>query len=112
VKTPVEYRPGRYAIGTTQDRTILVETTIFNDSDTNFEFNSGVFGPTATHNGESASRVIDVENKIGMEPVTTIRPGREFTFKTAFSIGKETGELQLAFREVLAGSPALFVGSV
>lgn len=112
VKAPVAYRPGQYAFGATKDREVIVETTIINGSPDAFEFNSAIFGPEATHNGESASRVIDTENGLGIEPVTTIRPGKSFTFKTAFSIGQEPGELQLAYREVFAGSPALFVGNV
>lgn len=112
VKSPQPYKPAQYAIGATGAREILVETTIFNGSDTNFEFNSAIMGPTATHNGETASKVIDSQNGVGVTPVTTIRPGKAFTFKAAFSIGAEPGELQLAYRENFMGSPALFVGTI
>lgn len=112
VKLPEPFKPSRTAIGRDKARTILITTTIINGSDRPYEFNPAIMGPNVIHNGEVASQVIDAERKVGTTPMTTVRAGSQFTYKTALSIGEEPAELQLEYTEMFGGAPALFVGNI
>lgn len=109
---PAKYRASASAAGNDRDRAVLVSTTITNNSDAPYEFNFMIVGPTATHDGTTASSIMDIGNGIGGAPVTTIRPGASFTWKTALSIGANEADLQLEYRAGFGSSSALVVGRV
>jgi len=110
VAAPMPFQASSEAAGTDRDREVLVETTIINGTDRPYEFNSFVVGPDATHNGETAPQIFDAGQNIDIAPVTTILPGRSFTYRTAFSIDRDPGELQLEYSADFGGPAAIFVG--
>lgn len=112
VKAPEPFKPSSSAAGNDQGRAVLVTTTITNGTTEPYAFNVFIVGPTATHAGQAATSVFDIEKKIGGAPLTTILPGKSFTYKAAFSIGKDPGEMQLQYTEAFGSGPAIFVGNI
>jgi hypothetical protein len=112
VAQPQAYRPASSAAGHDRDRAVIIETTVINGNDEPYEFNDFIMGPTATHDSRPASAIFDSANDIGMTPMTTILPGKSFTFRKAVSIGESSAELQLEYRADMLGETAIFTGQV
>jgi hypothetical protein len=110
VSQPKPYQPSRSAAGDSRGRAVVVDTTIVNGTGTPYEFNSFIVGPTATHAGQHAPSIVDLGKRIGVTPLTTVLPGKSFTYQQAFSVGTETGELQLQYTAEVFGEAAIFVG--
>ena len=91
---------------------MLVTTTITNGSDKPFEVNTMFIGPQAQQAGQPAQQIIDIEKKIGVTAPATVLPGKSFTYKAAFAVQPDKGELQLEYREGFTGDPAIFTGDV
>lgn len=101
------YQPSGSAAGDDQERNVLVTTKIRNEGVQAYQFNDFVVGPTVTHKGVPASSITDL-GKLRITPLTSVLPGREFTFTDAFSIGSQ-GEMQLEYKLEMWGDNAIFV---
>ena len=110
VAKPEQYKPSQSAAGADTGRAVLVTTTITNGSDQPFEVNTMIIGPQAQHVGQPAQQVTDIEKQIGVTAPATVLPGKSFTYKTAFAVQPDKGELQLEYKEGFVGDPAIFTG--
>ncbi len=84
VSAPADYKPSKSAAGAKAGVPYLVFTiTIVNGTDTPFD--PVLFHATAQSGNEEAEPIFDSANKVGGSPSTKVLPGREVTFKIAFS---------------------------
>jgi hypothetical protein len=112
VAQPEAFTPSRTAAGDDGDRAVIVTTTVINGSDEPYQFNEFIMGPTITHGGQAATRIFDAENKLSISPVSTILPGKSFTYRSGFSLGAASAELQLQYSEQFGSDPGIYVGRV
>jgi hypothetical protein len=91
---------------------VLVTTTITNGTDKPFEVNTVLVGPRAQHAGQPAQQIINIEKKVGVTAPVTVLPGKSFSYKEAFAVQPDKGELQLEYKEGFTGDPAIFTGQV
>jgi hypothetical protein len=91
---------------------VLVTTTITNGTDKPFEVNTVLVGPRAQHAGQPAQQIIDIEKKVGVTAPVTVLPGKSFSYKEAFAVQPDKGELRLKYKEGFTGDPAIFTGQV
>jgi hypothetical protein len=112
VAKPEAYKASRSAAGNDRGRAVKVTTTVVNGTSEPYELNTFIIGPTATHASQSAPEIYDFGGDIDVVPVTTILPGKSFTYSTLLSIGKDEAEMQLEYSPELFEDPVIFVGNV
>jgi hypothetical protein len=110
VAKPAAYKPSRSAAGNDRERAVKVTTTVVNGTSEPYELNTFIIGPTATHDGRPAPDVIDLGGSVDIVPVTTILPGKSFTYSEVFSIGAQEADLQLEYRPDFLVDPVIVVG--
>lgn len=82
VSAPAPYTPSQYAAGVTKGvPNVVVGITIVNK--TKAPFDPVLFHVTAQSGNEEAKKIFDTN--VGTTPTTKVLPGREVTFKMAFS---------------------------
>ncbi len=85
VSAPAPFKPSSSAAGVTKGTSAVVFTiTIVNKTTTPFD--PVLFHTTAQSGNTEATSIFDSQNGIGLPPSTKLLPGREVTFKTAFSV--------------------------
>jgi hypothetical protein len=75
-----------------------------------YELNTFIIGPTATHDGSPAPEVIDLGGGADIVPVTTVLPGKSFSYSSVFSVGAQEADLQLEYRSDFLVDPVIVVG--
>ena len=112
VAQPEVFKPSKTASGAEGARAVMITATLVNGSATPFDFNQYIVGPKVVHGGQAATQIFDTAKKIGVGPVVKILPGKSLTFRTAFALQAEPGEMQLEFSPGFGEDPAIFVGTV
>jgi hypothetical protein len=110
VAKPEAYKPSRSAAGNDRERAVKVKTTVVNGTSEPYELNPFIIGPTATHDGEPAPEVIDFTGGAGVVPLTTVLPGKSFSYTAVFSIGAREADLQLEYKPDFLAEPVIVVG--
>jgi hypothetical protein len=110
VAKPEAYKPSRSAAGNDRERAVKVTTTVVNSTSEPYELNTFVIGPTATHDGRPAPVVIDIGGGADVVPVTTVLPGKSFSYSAVYSIGAQEADLQLEYRPDFLVDPVIVVG--
>ncbi len=107
---PEAYTPSRSAAGGDRERAVKVTTTVVNGTSEPYELNTFIIGPTATHDGRPAPTVIDLLGSADIVPVTTVLPGKSFSYTAVFSVGAPEADLQLEYKPDFLADPVIVVG--
>jgi hypothetical protein len=110
VAKPQAYQPSRSAAGNDRERAVKVTTTVVNGTSEPYELNTFIIGPTATHDARPAPEVIDLGGGADIVPVTTVLPGKSFSYSSVFSVGGQEADLQLEYRTDFLVDPVIVVG--
>jgi hypothetical protein len=110
VAKPEAYTPSRSAAGNDRERAVKVTTTVVNGTSEPYELTTFVIGPTATHDGRPAPAVIDFGGGADIVPVTTVLPGKSFSYSAVYSVGAQEADLQLEYRPDFMEDPVIVVG--
>jgi hypothetical protein len=110
VAKPEAYKPSRSAAGNDRERAVKVTTTVVNGTSKPYELNTFVIGPTATHDGRPAPVVIDIGGGADIVGVTTVLPGKSFSYSAVYSVGAQEADLQLEYRADFMEDPVIVVG--
>lgn len=113
VSRPQPFTPSQTA-ATPPDmqRAVKMQITVTNNRPAPYNFNWAIFGPTATVNSSPVNPIIDPMNQIGGAPLTTIMPGKSYTYTWALPVKGQNSDIQLEFQPDFAGSRAIVTGQV
>ncbi|MFJ6674247.1 hypothetical protein ACIQMJ_24325 [Actinosynnema sp. NPDC091369] len=112
VSAPTPCTPGQYAAPPNIARAAKVTVTVTNGTDKPFDAGLLSFGSDAQFDGRKAETVFDSSGGCGSGGAenATVLPGKSYTYETAFSVGAQPGELQIALQPTFGSDKAVFVG--
>ena len=112
VSAPATCKPGKYAYPPNVQRAVKFTITIINGTDTPYETAMLSIGGDAQFAGKKAEPVFDSGGACadGGLNMTTVLPGKTFTYEVAYAVGPEPGEMQLLFQPDFDADKAAFVG--
>lgn len=112
VSAPVDCTPSESASPSTVQRAAKVTITVINGSGQPFDASMFAYGSEAQFNGRTAEEVIDFGGDCGegAPGAATVMPGKTFTYDSAYAVGSEPGELQIALQPDFGADKAVFAG--
>ncbi|MEV8440438.1 hypothetical protein AB0425_23910 [Actinosynnema sp. NPDC051121] len=112
VSAPVPCTPSQHAAPSNITRAVKITVTVTNGTDKPFDAGLLSFGSDAQFDGRKAETVFDSSGECGSGGLenATVLPGKTYTYETAFSVGAQPGELQLALQPDFGSDKAVFAG--
>lgn len=112
ISAPVECTPSEFAMPQDIERAVKFTVKVINDTEEAFDPMMLSMGGDAQFNGAAAETIFDSDGDCGgsgMESAT-VMPGKTYTYDTAYSVGVEPGEMQLALQPDFTSDKAVFTG--